>query len=1021
MRATLNSIMHRHIFFMCVFVFAILCALPQISEAGFNASDVLGTFDESGNPSFTVSYNNGGQLATRYGFGYPYAMALDPVLHRLYVADEAYRILVFNLSTDNQLVDRDADFVLGQPDFESNSAPTAYNASTFYNVYSLALDTVNQLLYVVDRHQYRILVFDLSGGITNGMDASYVLGQPDFETVNDGSGSPPLASNFASLGTIHYSTTTEQLFVTDSYFNRVLIFDMSGGVTSNMDASYVLGQPNLTTNTEWSQLSASTTIDASDVFYDHENQRLFVVEGNSYRILVFDLSGGITNGMDASYVLGQSHFETTETANTGLSASTFADYVSSVTYYDNKLYVFDYGRILIFDLSGGITNGMDASFVIGAANFTSAYYTGSDYDPSVATNNIGSEGALLINPVTTGSIDLLVLDYVRNRILVFNVDDSTLATGMSAHKVYGQTDSAGNQNFNKYEAYDRPVFNRLNPVAITVDSTNNKLFVGSNGGVRVYNLSSSGRPLSTTPIAVIGCTSIEHQCNATTTANRFGLSHNSLVYDENHQRLFVLDYLGRVLVFDISTGVTSNMSASYVLGSTDFTTIPNAISQSQFIVYMEGGLEYDSVNNRLFVTEPSSGRILVFDLSGGITNGMDASYVLGKADFVTTGQPVSPTQSEFIPADIKYDENMSWLFVADQSFRRVIVFDLSGGITNGMNASFVLGQTNFTSQVEATTQSGMSSPSALSLDSENGLLYVADANASNIARVKIYDVNTLSNNENAVAILNSTSFTSTTDTNAITQSAIKYGYAMEFNPSGRALYYADQTSSRVMVFSLISFSSPTIPQATVGTSYFTLLTPKGEQGTVSYELVSGTLPEGLSLNTTTGVISGTPTTATTSTFSIKITDTLSAAQVFYHTQEFTLTVVSAPVVTVTPRSGGGGGGRSAPVVINTPRGTTTLLRLSSTTNILPPPITPTTFTRSLTISSYGTDVQLLQRFLNAKGFTVSTTGFGSPGNETFYFGPATRAALIRYQKANNITPALGFFGPVTRGVVGRNK
>jgi len=38
-------------------------------------------------------------------------------------------------------------------------------------------------------------------------------------------------------------------------------------------------------------------------------------------------------------------------------------------------------------------------------------------------------------------------------------------------------------------------------------------------------------------------------------------------------------------------------------------------------------------------------------------------------------------------------------------------------------------------------------------------------------------------------------------------------------------------------------------------------------------------------------------------------------------------------------------------------------------------------------------------------------------NETEYFGKLTKAALINFQKANNIIPAVGFFGPITRGVV----
>jgi glycosyltransferase involved in cell wall biosynthesis len=42
---------------------------------------------------------------------------------------------------------------------------------------------------------------------------------------------------------------------------------------------------------------------------------------------------------------------------------------------------------------------------------------------------------------------------------------------------------------------------------------------------------------------------------------------------------------------------------------------------------------------------------------------------------------------------------------------------------------------------------------------------------------------------------------------------------------------------------------------------------------------------------------------------------------------------------------------------------------------------------------------------------------GSQGNETTKFGPATKAALIKYQKAKGISPAAGYFGPKTRASV----
>ncbi len=80
---------------------------------------------------------------------------------------------------------------------------------------------------------------------------------------------------------------------------------------------------------------------------------------------------------------------------------------------------------------------------------------------------------------------------------------------------------------------------------------------------------------------------------------------------------------------------------------------------------------------------------------------------------------------------------------------------------------------------------------------------------------------------------------------------------------------------------------------------------------------------------------------------------------------------------------------------------------------------PQSFTRNLQLNSRGEDVRNLQRFLNQSGFAVSTTGAGSLGNETTLFGPATRRALIRYQQANKITPAIGFFGQITRNSVNR--
>ncbi len=75
------------------------------------------------------------------------------------------------------------------------------------------------------------------------------------------------------------------------------------------------------------------------------------------------------------------------------------------------------------------------------------------------------------------------------------------------------------------------------------------------------------------------------------------------------------------------------------------------------------------------------------------------------------------------------------------------------------------------------------------------------------------------------------------------------------------------------------------------------------------------------------------------------------------------------------------------------------------------------FTRSLTIGSTGEDVRALQQFLNSHSALVSSSGAGSPGNESTYFGSKTRAALAKWQAANGVSPAVGYFGPITRAAI----
>ena len=81
-----------------------------------------------------------------------------------------------------------------------------------------------------------------------------------------------------------------------------------------------------------------------------------------------------------------------------------------------------------------------------------------------------------------------------------------------------------------------------------------------------------------------------------------------------------------------------------------------------------------------------------------------------------------------------------------------------------------------------------------------------------------------------------------------------------------------------------------------------------------------------------------------------------------------------------------------------------------------------TWTRSLSVGSTGSDVLKLQQFLNQSADTrVAQSGIGSLGFETSYFGPATAAAVSKFQvkyrseilTPNGLVNPTGFFGPTS--------
>ncbi|WP_027678726.1 putative Ig domain-containing protein [Ralstonia sp. UNC404CL21Col] len=99
----------------------------------------------------------------------------------------------------------------------------------------------------------------------------------------------------------------------------------------------------------------------------------------------------------------------------------------------------------------------------------------------------------------------------------------------------------------------------------------------------------------------------------------------------------------------------------------------------------------------------------------------------------------------------------------------------------------------------------------------------------------------------------------------------------------------------------ITLSPSTLPNAGVGSAYSQTLTASGGAAPYTYAITAGTLPTGVSLNPSTGVISGTPTAGGVANFTVTATD----ANGYAGARAYGV-AISAPTISVSPATLPGG-------------------------------------------------------------------------------------------------------------------
>lgn len=371
------------------------------------------------------------------------------------------------------------------------------------------------------------------------------------------------------------------------------------------------------------------------------------------------------NGQNASYVLGASDF----TSTGSITASGIA-----VDMTNNKLYAADNCNHVVRRYSLPITS-----------NNQTPERTFGVYNTSGCTQGI------LNRPVSV-AVDangrLYVSDGANHRILYWDNAYSIASNGEDASGVIGQADytsgssnrggstTANSFNFSLgigglFGCSDSQTYGGF------LVSYSGYLFVSDGGNNRILRFNS---PTSGTADVVFGqsnFTSSSSGLSATKFDSPMGIS------VANGEYLYVADRINnRVLRFNSSISTSSNgNTANGVIGQPFFTSSPNAgLSSTTFDFPL--GLVSDG-KDRLYITDSNQGRLVTVDNASSVNYASvqaPFSNVLGASDFTSYNSTITQGEMYAGVSGIAVDISKNKLYVGNSGANRILVYSASSAL-----------------------------------------------------------------------------------------------------------------------------------------------------------------------------------------------------------------------------------------------------------------------------------------------------------------------------------------------------
>ena len=332
----------------------------------------------------------------------PTAVIVDPVSRKVFVGDENNGRILRYANAASLANGAGAEAVFGKPSFGETTTTTTGQQGLSNDTRGLFLDRKGRL-WVADRDHHRVLCYEAAAYRSSHPHADRVFGQPDFATASPGN---TIAKMDWPQGV--WVDSADRLWVADYHNNRVLRFDSISTKSNGANADGVLGQSLFTTNASGSGaagMSGPVGICVS------ANGTLFVADGGNHRVLRFAGAASLSNGANATGVLGQVDFATN---SSGASATKFNEPQGVWTSPNDDLWVLDVSnnRALRFANASTTASGSAATGFVGQPDFTTS--TGG------TTNRKLSFPYFF--PFVDSDASLWIPDQSNNRVLRFPAD-----------------------------------------------------------------------------------------------------------------------------------------------------------------------------------------------------------------------------------------------------------------------------------------------------------------------------------------------------------------------------------------------------------------------------------------------------------------------------------------------------------------------------------------------------------------------------------------------------------------------